>query len=395
MLGGAKTVADLVSGKELVDVEAENSVEAVLELLKEHDILAVPIYGAAPILRRHAARRGAGAAHLFEGGRQYCGIVSVLDLVAFVVNRERGAGSKADAKLSGGESAAGAASAADASKAESACADAGGAAGADAADADAASLRSALESPVHLALGATSESTSLWIEPATLSVWSAVEKLAKGAHRLLVPLPGGSVRLVTQSDALRFLAQCHRGPHCQPELRGLLDSRLYDLNLGPGQDVPLLRVDASAPLLETLSAMATQQVRAVPVLQQRRLVSTLSVSDLRGMAASSLRSFDRVTVSGFLKGLHPELAYVAHPQLVGTDTLPAPLTCRSDDRLIDIIDSLLGCNVHRSWVVNNQLHPLHAVSATDVLLAVLNARPLLEGTHFQHAHLPVQDDQDT
>ena len=65
-----------------------------------------------------------------------------------------------------------------------------------------------------------------------------------------------------------------------------------------------------------------------------------------------------ITVAEFLQRRH-----LATP-------LPTPLTCERGHKLVDVLDSMLGWRVHRSWFVNAHGYPQGVITFTDIIAAV-------------------------
>jgi hypothetical protein len=108
-------VSDLVATKRvLFDVPASTSIGDTLAALEIEHILSVPVFGTP------GSWAGAGGAELIINGKQYIGIVSVLDLVSSILQ--------------------------------------------NAPYFDQGSVQNALTRPVSSVIGATDESLSLWIE---------------------------------------------------------------------------------------------------------------------------------------------------------------------------------------------------------------------------------------
>ncbi|KAJ1457594.1 hypothetical protein M885DRAFT_562941 [Pelagophyceae sp. CCMP2097] len=311
-------VADLCFGKQvLVDVEARSTVGSCLELLDSLKVLSVPVYGAA------GAWVGAGGVDLAVGPKQYIGIVSVLDLVAHVFRASGYLGTHVDE----------------------------------------ARLAAALQDPVVQALGESNESLSLWVEQSSSDGLWALELFSKGVHRAMVPPrhDGDETRLLTQTDAVRYIA-AHR--FSSVALHDLLGKSLVDLGISAGgqdgrfgakrQDV--VAINESAELIPAIFTLLREGVNAAAVVDGAgALVSTLSLSDLRGTVAPQLAAFHGLSVGAFLRRRHH------------LPDLPKPLTCKSIDYLGDVIEALLGCEVHRAWFVDSNGKPTNVVTFTDVI----------------------------
>ncbi len=118
------TVGDLVHHKtEIISVEASTSLGNVLNLLKEQNILSVPIYGT------KGCWLGSGGVDLVSNHRQYIGIVSIIDIIIFILKNDP---------------------------------------------------ESVLNCRIVEAIGSTNESLSLWVEPSSRPVFYALEQFCKG-----------------------------------------------------------------------------------------------------------------------------------------------------------------------------------------------------------------------
>jgi CBS domain-containing protein len=170
------TVGDLVSEKRhLIGVEASTPVGTVLNLLKEENILSVAVYGT------QGSWLGSGGVDLVSNHRQYIGIVSMMDLLAYIL---RG------------------------------------------------NPETVLNQRIVEAVGSTSESLTLWVEPASRPLFFALEQFCKGSnfslssqsypagtHRALVhdeKAEGSPIRMLTQTDVVHYLIR-HRDtfPHLE------------------------------------------------------------------------------------------------------------------------------------------------------------------------------------
>jgi hypothetical protein len=127
------TVGDIVAEKrQIIAVEASTPVGTVLNLLKEENILSVPVYGT------QGSWLGSGGVDLVSNHRQYIGIVSMMDLLSFIL---RG------------------------------------------------NPETVLNQRIVEAVGSTSESLSLWVEPASRPLYFALEQFCKGLQFFSVLFP--------------------------------------------------------------------------------------------------------------------------------------------------------------------------------------------------------------
>lgn len=118
------TVGDIVAEKRhIIDVEASTSIGDVLNILKEQNILAIPVYG------RQGSWLGSGGVDLVSNHKQYIGIVSIIDILIFILN---------------------------------------------------GNPENILNHRIVDAIGSTLESRSLWVEPASRPLYFALEQFCKG-----------------------------------------------------------------------------------------------------------------------------------------------------------------------------------------------------------------------
>ena len=288
------------------------------------------------------------AGDLEIGDQQFVGIISILDLVAHVFRHSLGA--------------------------------------------DGTAYR-ALETPVWRTLGSTNESLSLWAEQAGQNLPSALAPFARGVHRaIIIPRVGESTKLLTQTDVLNYLLSARS---TSAELGRVLDSSLRQLGikaLGPGEKA-LVTCTPDSSLVDAVGAMLQRNVHALAVVNDHGLLlSTFSVSDLRGLDAEQLVSIVDISVGEFLlkQSARAPAASSDWSRLTTHDAstmtgyvLPPPLTCRLDGNLGEIADLMLRHNVHRTWLVGNAANddtagsplsghgfPIGVVSYTDVIRIV-------------------------
>jgi CBS domain-containing protein len=325
------TVWNLVKDKMLLfDVAASTRIIDVLMLLKEQKLLSVPVFSTP------GSWTGAGGAELIVGGKQYIGIVSVLDLVAFIF-RNSASSSEPPATQE-------------------------------------ASVHNAITRPVSAAIGCTEESLSLWVEPAGRGVLAAMEQFSKGVHRSLVVSPStlavssssgfplGEVKLLTQTDVVKFLLEMRSN---SASLERLFNATLCELPRADSKK-NLVSVAGTDSLSRALDIMILARVHGVPVVDDAgHLETILSISDLRGVLAAQLPSIRLIPVRDFLRQKEPRLGL--------HEPLPKPLTCTSDNRLGEVAQAMIRHRFHRIWIINSDGQPTDVVTLTDVIYLAWNA----------------------
>jgi predicted transcriptional regulator len=311
-------VHELVASKNvLFDVSASTPIVEVFNLLEQKNILSVPVFG------QPGSWLGAGGDNIVIGGKQYIGIVSVLDLVACVFRNSSttsfGINEKALVTTE---------------------------------------LMKVLGWPVSSAIGSTDESLSLWIEQDDKAVMDAMEQFAKGVHRALVlPISGlaNEVKLLTQTDVVTFLSEKR---FQSASLERIFNSKLKDLHQ-PDQTKDIVNVSMSDNLIDALNVLLESKVHGVGVVDDEgKLKSVLSVSDLRGMMAPRLASLRFLTVSDFLQQKEPRRF---------DEVVPVPFICNHDDRLGIIVEAILQLHFHRVWLIDNKNQPTDVLTLTDII----------------------------
>eukprot|EP00040_Diaphanoeca_grandis_P037208 m.241380 g.241380 ORF g.241380 m.241380 type:complete len:339 (+) comp33773_c2_seq1:215-1231(+) len=330
MLSSA-TVGDVVADKRvLVDVSCKTSVADVLALLGRFSILSVPVYG------DKGGWIGSGGVDVVIGNKQYIGVVSVLDIVVYLLNHSQTTAP-------------------------------------DSTDVDAARLTKALSQPITAVIGSTNESLTLWVEPASRSLLLACEQFCKGVHRALVTCePNNSntmvsshnstndAKLITQTDVVRFM------------MSNVTALDIADILSAPVSSVvstnaSMKYVNSAQSLPDALRIMASTGLAALPVLNgatvngpANDIVSTLSSSDLRQVTHASLLSLQGLSVHDFLVYTH-------------NGDLPPPLSCDASATLNDVVQFMFAKHVHRVWILNkNQC--VGVVTLTDVIRAVYESQ---------------------
>lgn len=324
------TVGDLVAMKgRMISVPDTATINEVLSTLEANNITAVPVASCG----NHWL--GAGGTSINDGGKQYIGFVSVLDVVLHIADN-LGQPEKEMGLLA-----------------------------------------------VNI-IGQSNESRTLWtLSPAT-KLLEAMEPLSKGIHRFLVPFEGSAdpkadpgpeinvsapkIGLLTQTDIVRFFIQ-------NIDLLGPVAAKtVVDLGLLETGQSPVA-VPSNMPLVDVLRLMkhegggltAIAVVGAMdgitPGSQPRpvrggKLLGTISASDFRGLKRDTLRSITDVTVEQFLKSMSR------------SDAPRAPVTCRPTTPLATVMANATTNKVHRVWVTNEDGWLSGVVTFSDIISAI-------------------------
>lgn len=230
----------------LVEASCDSSIQATLNLMKQHSILSVPVYG------RVGGWIGAGGnTTAVQADKQYIGIVSVVDILYYLYNTPE--------------------------------------------------KEKALTRRVVDAIGASMEGRSLWVTRRDSSLAAAVEPLSKLVHRCLVAVEGVGFSLLTQTDAVRFIYT-----HLQRKPGDVFDMTVGQCLscIERVQQKPRVLVTATSAhtVGNTLDHMHGQWTQAVPIVNPSSgaLEGTLSCSDFRGLDSSNVRAVCDMSVAQFL-----------------------------------------------------------------------------------------------
>jgi hypothetical protein len=214
-----------------------------------------------------------------------------------------------------------------------------------------------------------------------------MEQFSKGVHRaLVVPKVGDEatgVKFLTQTDVVSCLLTHHS---VSASLRTIFNQPMEQF-----QRPNLVIITSESSFIVALQIMLEAKVWAAAIVDKDTgvLISTLSVSDLRGTKNShfltkyrSSRLLDCVLLlySGFVTSALPALSSIPVVDFIrqkngipSDEPLSAPLTYKNDDRLGDVVGSMLSSHYHRSWKVDDHGRPTDVMTLTDVIRTVWEA----------------------
>ncbi|KAJ3163029.1 hypothetical protein HDU86_002198 [Geranomyces michiganensis] len=333
----------------LIAVPEDATIGEIMLLLRNEGILALPVY--------REMDEGAGV------GRQYTGIISIYDILAYTVFQ----------KLF----------------------DSSG-------DQDAVKLRGAVDSmmeeqdqyfgtPVRELIGKSFESKESWSLHSSTPLSSLLQLFTTGSfHRALIlddealraetdgsdgpgptaPPEGSFTTMVTQSDMLHFLADFNDLP--RESLSRIINLPCKDLDAlaaqrsqragnstGAPQKPRVVTVPDSVTALQAFREMYTNRVSAVAVIDKEGgLAANLSASDLRGLSSSNLGClFDNVYT--FL-----EIDTRRRSDQIKADQLKF---VTPDTPLVTATDMMRESRIHRVWIADDGDKPVGVVTLSDVL----------------------------
>ena len=275
---------------------------------------------------------------------QYIGITSVADLVAFVFK----------GTLPGGDS--------------------------SLSEVEARKIRKQrLNSRVADAIGSTNESLSLWCEDEMSSISTVLEICSKGVHRIIVTSTEKDVpvKILTQSDLITFvLSFAREKPSSMVATLLRSPMKFFVTSLPTGNMVQCVSIDT--PVLVALELMLSEKVSGLPVFDGNgRLVSTVSLSDFRGIHGSNLETLVGETIGLFLRRIERERCMGQArilPSQAHQEGLRVPLVCSLEATLGEALQLALMASVHRIWIVDRTRDVVSVISFTDAI-ALFRAPP--------------------
>ncbi|MFT7801053.1 5'-AMP-activated protein kinase subunit gamma-1 isoform X1 [Arapaima gigas] len=186
------------------------------------------------------------------------------------------------------------------------------------------------------------------------SLYDAVSSLLKNKiHRLPVidPLTGNTLYILTHKRILKFLSLFIS----EIPKPAFLGRTLKELNIGTFHNIAMVRTDT--PLYTALGIFVEQRVSALPVVDDRVVVLSVSRVSVQNLAAEKTYNNLDVTVT---KALQHRSQY-----------FEGVLTCHTHETLEAIINRLVEAEVHRLVVVDEQEVVKGIISLSDILQALV------------------------
>lgn len=197
------------------------------------------------------------------------------------------------------------------------------------------SIRTRLfETEIENMLGVTTEGKSLWAYPAAESLERVLELFSKGVHRVLVTMPDGTRRNLSQSDVLMYLKENLRS------LGDIVDQEIKDMGLvRKGELATVSMYDSALCAFQAMYAHG-KEYGGVPIVDKTGdIVATISNSDMRGLNKDSL---------GLL--LLPVLDYLR----IATGGARPVVQASPSSTLKEVMYKAVYARVHRVWVVEQK-----------------------------------------
>jgi len=317
-----RTIGDVIFEKNsVVDVEASTPLDKVLTLLAENQIRAMPVYSQKQ-----------------DGGQKYyLGVISTFDIVSLVVFSTT-EGQRGHFHF------------------------------------DADFSKTSAGDVVQQRLG---EGEKVWLFDGSDTLVTLCEAFGQGVYRGIVHQKDDHtgrqvVRLVSQSDLLRFFVRHEQ--QLQPsapivDALGLpINKKIWNKSVEElglcnplGEVRKVLEITTQDTAMYGFRLMALSSLQSLPILDQyKRLVTTLSVADLRGVTHETLKDMLFLPVMDYLRNVY------------GTNNTFHPITCKPRDTLWEVLVKLTAAKIHKhqAWITGPDDRVLGVVSLSDIIQKV-------------------------
>jgi CBS domain-containing protein len=191
-----------------------------------------------------------------------------------------------------------------------------------------------LNASVLEAIGESLESQSLWVLEKTASISSLLELFSKGIHSIFLK-DNESFEIFTRMDLVILLLENY-----SQFLQGSI-TLLYK---------QVVKADIHDDLLATIKQMSLNQMHALPIIQDGRLVGTISLSDFKEIISERMQDLS--------------LEYFKNPGRVQRGT------CDKNDSIETVLKKIKDGHIHRLWIVDNS-KVAGVVSLSDIFADLL------------------------
>jgi len=187
-----------------------------------------------------------------------------------------------------------------------------------------------------------------------------------GVHRCLVSQRDDIDRhhcwkMISRTDLIKFIVKHEK------DFGALLNTFVDELGLGfetSFQSAPskVLTCKPTDVALSVYQKMYQPRMSAMAIVDNEgKLIGTFSASDLKGITVDKLHTL-LLSVTDFLRAMN-EGQYI-----------PKPVTCHPKSYIKTVLEKAIAAKVHRVWVVNSSLQPVGVVSYSDIISALKDER---------------------
>lgn len=180
------------------------------------------------------------------------------------------------------------------------------------------------------AIGESLESQSLWILPPD-NILSLLELFSKGIHSVFLK-DDGNLEIFTRMDLVNLILS---------KYSSLLQVKVEEL-----YTKDLKKVSSQENLLKILMEMSKNQIFALPIIENNKLVGTISLSD-----------FKEIILEGKVEEL--SLNFFKKPELVSRGS------CLKTDSLETALLKIKNGHIHRLWILEGE-EAIGVLSISDI-----------------------------
>ena len=194
------------------------------------------------------------------------------------------------------------------------------------------------------------ETNKVWNFNADLPLEKLLEPMSKGVHRVVINMPDGSFKLISQHDIVNFaLDNCNSFPLT------FTSKTLEELDIGDPSITHVCSVSNQKSALHAFRTMEKVNHSALPVIDSDSgsIIATISSSDIRSVELDNINILLKSSID-FLKCIY-------------SDNIEKPLTCTRTDTAVDIMKKLVQNHHKHVWVVDSENRPVSSVSLSDII----------------------------
>ena len=204
-------------------------------------------------------------------------------------------------------------------------------------------VKSVFSTPIGNLTGVFHKETNrIWGYDQNAPLSKILEPMCKGVHRAIVIMNDGTLKLISQTDLLKYaFDNIDKFPVAKKQLGEIeLHSK------------PVISLPNDRPVLHGFKRMEMEQVLALPIVDARgSLVAVLSSSDIKRVNTSNMGNI-LLPVCEFLR----ENGQLREPEIV-----------KKTDTLESVISMLLNAHIHHTWIVDESNTPVLTISYSDII----------------------------
>ncbi|KAI5392683.1 hypothetical protein KIW84_060018 [Lathyrus oleraceus] len=129
-------------------------------------------------------------------------------------------------------------------------------------------------------------------------------------------------------------------------------------------------------LIDAIKCLKASMLNALPIVRAsdgrcRKLIGTISATDLRGCYVNTLKSWSEISALAFTEHIATSPLYAAYdiPNDIGNSTREL-VTCYADSTMSEVINKAVAKHVHRVWVVDQEGLLICVVSLSDIIRVI-------------------------